>query len=167
MAEVHLALGANLGERERNLIEAVQRLSSGRAVAISAVSGVWETEPVGNTDQPRFLNLALRGTTALAPEALLALTQQTESDLGRVRLERWGPRTIDIDILDYDGLRVEREGLTLPHPRMTERSFVMVPLAEISPELVVQGATAAHWAGQLGTFGLVRIGDLEWIRDDQ
>lgn len=141
----YLSLGANLGNREEALREAVRRIGAAKNVELTAVSSVYETEPWGKTDQPRFLNLAVAVETTLSPEALLALAQQIENELGRVRHERWGTRTIDIDILCFEGVERNTLELTLPHPYMTERAFVLVPLAEIAPALTVRGKTVEMW----------------------
>jgi len=128
-----LSLGSNLGHREGMIDAALRALEEGGATVVRR-SSFYDTAPVGNTDQPRFLNLVAEVDTALVPDALLSLCQQVEETLGRVRVERWGPRTIDIDILLYDGLAVATPSLVLPHPRMTERAFVLRPLLEIAPE---------------------------------
>src|SRR6266699_2799850 len=139
---VYLGLGSNLGDRRGNLAAALQRLRE--VIEITSVSSVYDTEPVGFADQPRFLNIVLRGQTALDPEALLGYVKQIEAKLGRQPSFRYGPRPIDIDILLYDDLHIEQDNLTIPHPRMGERAFVLVPLAEIAPESVepVSGKTA-------------------------
>ena len=142
---VYLSLGANLGKREQTLREAVRRLGAAAHIKIRSVSSVYETEPWGKTDQPRFLNLAVALETTLTPEELLALTQGIETGLGRVRHERWGARTIDIDILHFEGEQRNAPELTLPHPYMTERAFVLVPLAEIAPTLLVNGKSVEAW----------------------
>jgi 2-amino-4-hydroxy-6-hydroxymethyldihydropteridine diphosphokinase len=131
---VYLALGSNLGDRRGNLTAALRRLSS--VVVIDALSSLYETEPVGYLDQPQFLNMVCRGRTLLSAPKLLKDTQEIEVALGRQSTFRNGPRPIDIDILLYDDLHIEQENLTIPHPRMTERAFVLAPLAEIAPELV-------------------------------
>ena len=127
----YLSLGANLGNREETLREAVRRIGAAEGVETVAVSSVYETEPWGRIDQPRFLNLAVAVETTLSPEALLALTQSIENALGRVRHERWGARTIDIDVLCFEGVERNTPELTLPHPRAAERDFVLRPLAEL------------------------------------
>jgi GTP cyclohydrolase IV len=131
---VYLALGSNLGDRRGNLVAALQRLRE--VMEISTVSSVYETEPVGYTDQPRFLNIVLRGQTTLAPRELLRAVKQIELALGRQATFRNGPRPIDIDIIFYDDLRLSLDDLIIPHPRMAERAFVLVPLAEIAPDLI-------------------------------
>jgi len=137
LALVYLSLGTNLGDREKNLRTAVDRLESDGTVRITAVSSIYETEPVGYTEQPLFLNLAAAGETALTPQALLAAAKNVERTLGRISTFRWGPRLIDIDILLYEAEQIATAELTLPHPRLAERSFVVIPLAEIAPDLVL------------------------------
>jgi len=130
---VWLGLGTNLGERRSNLAAALARLSS--AVIIEAVSNVYESEPIGFTDQPVFWNLVARARTALGPDELLVTVKQVEAALGRRPAIRWGPRLIDIDILLYDDLVTSGREVEIPHPRMLERAFVLRPLVEIDPEL--------------------------------
>ncbi|EGL84187.1 2-amino-4-hydroxy-6-hydroxymethyldihydropteridine pyrophosphokinase [Caldalkalibacillus thermarum TA2.A1] len=135
----YLALGSNLGQREGYLRQALNGLIDHPGVRLSRLSSIYETEPVGYVDQPPFLNMAVKGETSLTVHELLGLTQSIEKQLGRTRDVRWGPRTIDIDILLYDHLSLETKYLKLPHPRMTERAFVLVPLAEIAPDVVIPG----------------------------
>ena len=151
----YLSLGANLGNREETLREAMRRIGAAESVELTAVSSVYETEPWGKLDQPRFLNLAVAVETTLSPEALLALAQKIEKELGRVRHERWGARTIDIDILCFEGVERNTPDLTLPHPYMTERAFVLVPLAEIAPTLTVKGKTVEAWRQATEDQGIV------------
>ena len=129
----YLSLGSNLGNREDNLDMALKLL--GQRMRIGKVSSIYDTEPLGNTKQPRFLNLACEVFTRLAPEGLLALAKGIEGKMGR-RGKSGEPRTIDIDILLYGDEVVDTRDLVIPHPRMAERSFVLVPLAEIAPDLV-------------------------------
>jgi 2-amino-4-hydroxy-6-hydroxymethyldihydropteridine diphosphokinase len=137
VARVYLGLGSNLGDRAANLREAARRLAE--KVTLLRVSSLYETEPWGVTDQPKFLNAACAADTGLSPQELLQFTQSIELDLGRVRSARWGPREIDIDILLYDDLVIETRDLTVPHPRLRERAFVLVPLVEIAPEMIHPG----------------------------
>ena len=153
----YLSLGANLGNREETLREAVRRLAKNEDMKILAVSSLYETEPWGKTDQPRFLNLTVSLQTRLSPESLLAVVQALETELGRVRHEHWGPRIIDIDILHIEGVERNTAELTLPHPYMTERAFVLIPLEEIASKLVVKGRTVAEWRDAAGDEGIKRV----------
>lgn len=129
-----LALGANIGARHTQLEEAVRRLDEHPAIRLVRRSAIIETAPVGKTDQPDFLNMVIAVDTSLKPSDLLAACLEIERAMGRERTERWGPRTIDIDIVAYGRERLRQEGMTLPHPRAHERAFVMGPLREIDPE---------------------------------
>lgn len=131
---VYLALGSNLGDRRHNLAAALRALPP--EVEISELSPLYETTPAYVTNQPLFLNMAVEGYTTLSPTGLLNHLQQIERSLGRERTLRYGPRTIDLDILFYDELILDLPGLTLPHPRMSERDFVLRPLADIAPNFV-------------------------------
>jgi 2-amino-4-hydroxy-6-hydroxymethyldihydropteridine diphosphokinase len=126
-----LGLGANLGDPVATLNEAKVRL--GDIGEVTAASSLYRTPPWGVLDQPPFVNAALALETALDPDALLAALKALERNLGREASVRWGPRAIDVDILDYDGVRRDDPALTIPHPRLFERAFVLVPLAEIAP----------------------------------
>ncbi|MGE5139478.1 MAG: 2-amino-4-hydroxy-6-hydroxymethyldihydropteridine diphosphokinase [Rudaea sp.] len=134
MATVYLALGTNLGDREQNLREAERRL--GAAATITGRSSIYETEPWGVKDQPRFLNQVIRAETRLSPQELLSFLKAVEQQMGRAPSVRYGPRLIDLDILFYDDRVVHSPDLEVPHPRLAERRFVLVPLAELAPELV-------------------------------
>ena len=131
---VYLALGTNLGDRSTNLRAAFKAMSP--EIKVIVESKVYETPPWGYEDQPAFLNMAVKGETVLKPESLLKRLKQLEVQLGREQSFRWGPRLIDIDILFYDDLILESESLTIPHPRLHERAFVLVPLADIAPDFV-------------------------------
>ena len=139
MTVAYIGLGANIGPREVTLLRAVDLLAEADDVEVLAVSQLRETDPVGMVDQPSFLNGAARIDTALSPRALLELLLRIEQSLGRVRGERWGPRTVDLDLLVYGDLTVDEPGLRVPHPRLRERRFALEPLAELDPELVVPG----------------------------
>ena len=158
----YLGLGSNLGDRRANLARAVERIGAARLTAIAARSSLYATAPVGVTDQPEFLNAVVEVRTALEPVELLDACLGIERELGRIRTVRWGPRTIDIDVLLVEGIALDEERLTLPHPRMTERAFVLVPLAEIAPGIVVGGKTAAEWAAGIDSTG-VRPVDRDWL----
>ena len=132
-----VGLGSNLGEREATLREALTRLGELDGVAVVAVSSFRETDPVGNVDQPRFVNGAAEIVTNLGPRELLDRLLEVERSLGRDRSreERWGPRTVDLDLLLYGDETVGEVGLEIPHPRLSERPFVLEPLLELDPEL--------------------------------
>ncbi|NWF77232.1 MAG: 2-amino-4-hydroxy-6-hydroxymethyldihydropteridine diphosphokinase [Chloroflexi bacterium] len=134
MAIAYLGLGSNLGERDENLCQALTMLS--QKVKVERISSVYETEPVGYEEQPLFLNLVCRITTDLAPDELLHLAKEIETAMGRVPSFPGAPRIIDIDILFYDNKIRETPNLTIPHPRLKDRAFVLIPLAEIAPDLV-------------------------------
>ncbi len=140
MGLAYIGLGANLGDRAATLSRALELLAARPEIEVVAVSSFHETEPVGFLDQPRFLNGVAALETGLAPEALLAILLETERELGRTREgPRYGPRTVDLDLLLMDGVIVDEPGLTLPHPRLHERAFALAPLAEIDPAIVVPG----------------------------
>ena len=150
MARAYIGLGSNLGDRERMLWGAVHMLAFNPEVDVVAVSSISETDPVGFADQPRFLNAAVAIDTELGPRALLDLLLSIERELGRTREgPRFGPRTIDLDLLLYGDEVVDEPGLTLPHPRLHERRFVLEPLAELDPDLTVpeKGSVQALLAG--------------------
>lgn len=130
-----LGLGSNLGDRMEHLQSAVDALQGDRRVRVDAVSSLYETEPVGGPEQGPYLNAVVRVATRLSPRALLRACQQVERRLGRVRDQRWGPRTIDVDILLYGKRVVHRRSLRIPHPRLDQRAFALVPLLEVAPGL--------------------------------
>jgi 2-amino-4-hydroxy-6-hydroxymethyldihydropteridine diphosphokinase len=131
----YLGLGSNMGDRLSYLHKAVFLLNEHPAIKVEKVSSVYETDPVGYTEQDQFLNIAVKISTNLHPEELLRTVQSIELELGRKREIRWGPRTIDLDILLYNHENIEAENLIIPHPRMYERAFVLAPLAEINEEV--------------------------------
>jgi 2-amino-4-hydroxy-6-hydroxymethyldihydropteridine diphosphokinase len=136
----YVGLGANLGPREGTLRRAVGLLASEDGVEVAAVSTLRETDPVGIVDQPRFLNGAVAVDTTLEPRRLLDVLLRIERELGRVRDgSRWGPRTVDLDLLLYGDEVVDEPGLRVPHPRLHERGFALEPLAELDPELEIPG----------------------------
>ena len=140
MTHAYIGLGANLGPREATLLRAVERLAAEDEITVLELSSLRDTEPVGVTDQPEFLNGALAVETTLSPRELLDALMRIERELGRVRgAERFGPRTIDLDLLLYGDEVVEEPGLTVPHPRLHERRFALEPLAELDPELDIPG----------------------------
>jgi 2-amino-4-hydroxy-6-hydroxymethyldihydropteridine diphosphokinase len=141
MARAHVALGSNLGDREQTIRSALSELASTPGVEVVAVSSLHETEPVGYLDQPWFLNGAAALETSLEPRELLDLLLSVERRFGRVRegAPAQGPRTLDLDLLLYEDREIDEEGLQIPHPRLHERAFVLGPLAELGPGLLVPG----------------------------
>lgn len=129
--EAYLALGSNIGDREKNIIGAIGFIGEIPGTTLLKVSNLYETKPVGYLDQDKYLNAVIKVITDVEPLALLKKTQSIEDKLGRIRKIRWGPRSIDIDILMYDDLIVEHPELTIPHSRMSGRAFVLVPLVEV------------------------------------
>jgi 2-amino-4-hydroxy-6-hydroxymethyldihydropteridine diphosphokinase len=140
MNTAFVGIGANLGDREGTLRRALRLLGDRDGVTVVAVSSLRETAPVGYLDQPSFLNGAARLETELSPRELLGALLDVERELGRDRSgPRYGPRTVDLDLLLYDGVELDEPGLAVPHPRLHERRFVLEPLAELAPGLVVPG----------------------------
>ena len=135
MSIAYIALGSNLGDKEKNLRRAIMLLLQ-QGIDVEKVSSFISTEPYGVTDQPQFLNAVCRVRTSLAPLALLDVLLATELTMGRVRLRHWGERNIDLDLLLYEDVVMDDTRLCLPHPDMQNRDFVLLPLAEIAPELV-------------------------------
>lgn len=132
-----LSLGSNMGIREEFLKQAISRLHQSPNIEVTALSSIYETDPVGYTDQGLFLNMVVRISTTLSPLELLKLCLDVEKEMGRIREFKWGPRVIDLDILLYNKENIEMEALHIPHPRMRERAFVLVPLLEIDRSLVL------------------------------
>lgn len=145
---IYVALGANIGDRAGQLSAAIDEMER-VGLHVTKQSSVYETAPVGYTEQPSFYNMVVEVKSRQSAEELLKTLQQIEQRLGRERLFKNGPRTIDLDILFYNGEDIQSEHLTVPHPRMQERAFVLAPLAEIAPELIVKGRTVASWLDEL------------------
>ncbi|HEU5207151.1 MAG TPA: 2-amino-4-hydroxy-6-hydroxymethyldihydropteridine diphosphokinase [Gaiellaceae bacterium] len=139
MTRAYVGLGANVGPREVTLLRAVDLLAAADGVEVVAVSQLRETEPVGVVDQPPFLNGAVALETTLTARELLGVLLEAERTLGRVRVERWGPRTVDLDLLVFGQERIDEPGLRVPHPRLGERRFALEPLADLDPELELPG----------------------------
>lgn len=137
MTRAYLSLGSNAGDRRQMLERALARLEASGQVTVLRQSSLYETEPVGKTDQPWFYNLVAEIQTRLTPHELLDLAQAVERDLGRTRDVRWGPRTVDIDIVLYGGEQISTPRLAVPHPEMARRRFVLLPLVEIAPDLAL------------------------------
>lgn len=154
----YIGMGSNIGDREEYLLSAFNKVRRLQGTEVTAVSSLYETEPVGYIDQPPFLNAVISIRSELEPLELLDRLQSIESSLGRQRTIRWGPRTIDLDILFCDKGIIQTERLTIPHPRAKERSFVMIPLSEIAPEFQVSEETAAGDS-------MIRLYKTLWIQD--
>lgn len=161
----YIGLGGNLGDPAVAMAAALKALDASAHTNVTAVSSLYRTPPWGKPDQPDFLNAAAAVETGLSARELLAFCLDVERKLKRVRTERWGPRTIDLDLLWFGGQAIAEEGLTVPHPRMAERAFVLVPLAEIAPGLMVDGRTVAARAATLDSTGIEKLtGSQDWWR---
>lgn len=145
MTRAFLALGSNLGDRHAHLQAAVDFLHATTGISVQAVSSVYETDPVGGPAQDDFLNAVVEVDTSRSPRELLAVAQEAEAAGARVRIERWGPRTLDVDIVLIDGLAIDDPDLTIPHPRWQERGFVLAPMHDLDPTLV--DAPVDGWVG--------------------
>jgi 2-amino-4-hydroxy-6-hydroxymethyldihydropteridine diphosphokinase len=159
MAEALVALGGNVGDVRAALHRAITAFCDGEQVRLLARSSDYRTPPWGVEDQPPFVNLCIAVETALHPRMLLERAQAVERKLGRERAKerRWGPRPIDIDLIAYDDLTLDEPGLELPHPRLFERAFVLVPLAEIAPERAIAGVRVRDALARLDTTGVERL----------
>jgi 2-amino-4-hydroxy-6-hydroxymethyldihydropteridine diphosphokinase len=159
MAEAFIALGGNIGDVRSTFDQAIAMLCDGEAVRLTARSSDYKTPPWGVTDQPPFINAVIAAATTLGPHALLARAQDCERALGRDRAHqrRWGPRTIDIDLLTYDDLKLDDVSLTLPHPHLLDRAFVLVPLAEIAANRVIAGVRVCDALARLDTSGIEKL----------
>ncbi|ABO65458.1 2-amino-4-hydroxy-6-hydroxymethyldihydropteridine diphosphokinase [Geobacillus thermodenitrificans] len=134
---VYISLGSNLGDRVYYLRSAIEALDRYEGISVKSSSSIYETDPVGYVHQDKFLNMVVEVATTLSPFSLLNVTQQIEQEFGRKRGIRWGPRTLDLDILLYNHENIETEQLVIPHPRMAERAFVLIPLLEINSHLTI------------------------------
>ena len=159
MTTAWLALGGNVGDSRAILDRAVALLCDGEAIRLTARSADYRTPPWGVEDQASFVNLCIAVDTTLSPQELLARAQAVERALGRDRAneQRWGPRSADIDIIAYDDLRLDDGALTLPHPRLFERAFVLVPLAEIAPDLSIGGIRIQDAAAKVDPTGIEKL----------
>ena len=160
----YLSLGGNLGDPARTMASALRLLHADAHTRVAAVSTLYRTPPWGKTDQPDFLNAAARLESSLTPRGLLDLCLDVERRLKRERRERWGPRLVDLDILLFEGEAVHEPGLEIPHPRMLERAFVLVPLAEIAPHLEIAGEGLSAHLARVDSGGIERLagGDAWW-----
>lgn len=157
MPELHsatLGLGGNIGDAAGSIARALVLLDQRDDCDVVAVSRLYRTPPWGRTDQAWFFNACAMVSTRLSPEALLDACLSIEREMKRERLERWGPRTIDIDVLTYDDLKQTDAHLEIPHPRMTARGFVLMPLADFASDLVVEGRMVRDWLAEADTAGI-------------
>lgn len=152
---VFIGLGSNLGDRRANILEALRLLHSMPGVTVLRVSSLYRSEPWGVTDQPDFLNLVAEVATSRNPREMLDACREVERRMGRVRERRWGPRNIDVDILLFDELKFEEEDLIIPHPRMWERDFVVVPLREL---MTGEGGWGEGGEGESRTGKVTKVG---------
>ncbi|PDT18174.1 2-amino-4-hydroxy-6-hydroxymethyldihydropteridine diphosphokinase [Rhizobium sp. J15] len=160
-----LGLGGNIGDPVKAMAAALQSLDRRDDCRVSAVSRLYRTPPWGKTDQSFFFNACAAVETSLPPEALLDLCLSIEREMKRERVERWGPRTLDIDVLTYGDVVQEAPRLELPHPRMTGRGFVLMPLADIAPGLLVKGRTVGDWLSDADVAGIeVADNGRDWWR---
>jgi 2-amino-4-hydroxy-6-hydroxymethyldihydropteridine diphosphokinase len=159
MAEALIGMGGNVGDVRATLDHAVAMLCDGNTLRLIARSSDYLTPPWGVTDQPPFINLALAVDTSLPPRALLERALGVEAAFGRdrAREQRWGPRTLDIDIIAYDDVELDEPGLTLPHPRLFERAFVLAPLSDIVPHRIIKGVRIVDALARLGTAGIEKL----------
>ena len=157
LSEVGIGLGSNIGDKAGHIARAVEFLKQSGALQRMEMSSLYRTPPWGLTDQDWFVNACLAGETRLAPLDLLATIQKIELDMGRKRIVHWGPRLIDLDILYYDDVVMRGETLTLPHPEIANRGFVLVPLAEIRPDRRIGGVAARELALKFAGEGIVKM----------
>jgi 2-amino-4-hydroxy-6-hydroxymethyldihydropteridine diphosphokinase len=159
VAEAFVAFGGNVGDVRDTLDRAIATFCDGEDVRLLARSSDYRTQPWGVEDQPPFVNVCIAIETTLAPRVLLGRAQAVERSLGRARAKerRWGPRTVDIDLLAYDNVALNEPDLTLPHPRLFERAFMLVPLAEIAPERLIAGRQIRQALTQLDTSGVDKL----------
>jgi 2-amino-4-hydroxy-6-hydroxymethyldihydropteridine diphosphokinase len=162
VTEAVLGLGGNLGDRRAYLAAALAALAADPRIRVLAVSPLYETPPWGKTDQPPFLNAALRIDTTLSPRGLLDAVLAVEAKLGRRRTERWGPRVVDIDILVFGDAALDEPGLHVPHPRLLERAFALRPLVDVAPAAELFGRAARTWLSGLDLAGMREVAPAGW-----
>jgi 2-amino-4-hydroxy-6-hydroxymethyldihydropteridine diphosphokinase len=150
-----LGLGGNIGDPQAAMAQALRLIDEDSDCDVLAVSKLYRTPPWGKTDQADFYNCCALVKSRLQPLALLDRCLDIERGMKRVRIERWGPRTIDIDVLTYGEVTLQSERIEIPHPRMTERAFVMVPLADIAADMVIKGRAVSQWLADLSAEGIV------------
>jgi 2-amino-4-hydroxy-6-hydroxymethyldihydropteridine diphosphokinase len=162
--EVLIGLGGNIGDPLEAMRSALRALDENPNCKVLRISSVWKTPPWGVTDQPDFLNACAAISTTLEPRAFLDLCLSIEKDLKRIRDQRWGPRSIDMDVLFFGDRKISEEGLTVPHPRIAARAFVLVPLAEIAPDLRIAGTKIAQLAAKADVSGMSRLDEVLFER---
>ncbi len=162
MADVLIALGGNVGDVRATFKKAITNICGMTQAALVARSSDYATPPWGDEEQDRFINACIEIETGLDPHAILFTLHKIEQKFGRDRTteRRWGPRTLDLDLIAYDDVKIDKPELTLPHPRLFERAFVLVPLAEITPDRVIAGQTVRQALAKLPTTGIERLADL-------
>lgn len=158
--EVLIGLGGNIGEPLEAMRTALKALDADPDCRVERVSSVWKTPPWGVTDQPDFLNACAAVSTTLEPRTFLDLCLSIEKDLKRIRDQRWGPRSIDIDVLFFGDRMISEEGLAIPHPRIADRAFVLVPLAEIAPDAKIAGTSVVLLAAKADASGMIRLNEV-------
>src|ERR1700742_1292134 len=163
MASALIALGGNVGEVRDTFKKAIANILGMTQAALLARSSDYATPPWGDEQQARFINACIEIDTSLDPHALLFTLHKIEAKFGRdrARERRWGPRTLDLDLIAYDDVRLDKPELTLPHPRLFERAFVLMPLAEIAPERVIAGRNVKDALAKVSTDGIERLPDLD------
>ncbi|MGY4407225.1 2-amino-4-hydroxy-6-hydroxymethyldihydropteridine diphosphokinase [Bradyrhizobium sp. USDA 3315] len=163
MADVLIALGGNVGDVRTTFRKAIANICGMTQAALIARSSDYSTPPWGEQQQHSFINACIEIETSLDPHALLFTLHKIEAKFGRDRAneQRWGPRTLDLDLIAYDDVTLNRPELTLPHPRLFERAFVLVPLAEIVPDRVIAGRRVADALAKVSTDGIFRLADLD------
>ena len=163
MASALIALGGNVGDVRATFEKAIANICGMAQAALVARSSDYRTPPWGDEAQPRFINACIEIDTPLDPHALLFVLHKVEQKFGRDRAKerRWGPRTLDLDLIAYDDVTLDKPELTLPHPRLFERAFVLVPLAEIAPDRVIRGRRVDEALRDLSTEGIERLPDMD------
>jgi 2-amino-4-hydroxy-6-hydroxymethyldihydropteridine diphosphokinase len=157
MSKGYLGLGSNMGDKKKYIDNALELLREHKSIEVLEISSYYETDPIGYTDQDLFLNIVVKIYTLLQPLELLSYCHEIEEKLNRERIIRWGPRTIDVDILLYENYSSQDEKLIIPHPRMTERAFVMIPLYEIEKNISINGIDIKNIVEALQEEGIRKV----------
>lgn len=161
MNKAYLGLGTNMGDKQAYLKEACKIISDNTNINIVKISKVYKTKAWGYTNQDDFLNICIEVDTNLSPEELLEVCHEVENKLNRVRVIRWGPRTIDVDILFFNNIISTDENLTLPHPRIKERAFVLIPLMDLNKELAIDNKTISYYLSNLEKEELKQVEEVD------